>query len=83
MHSFFPPSQTLSLSLVCLWAVGSLSAPSPKLVKSNEVFRYSGDDASSFDHQQFWVDKGSNEIEGSYRYTTPEGEDIETRFGEL
>ena len=44
------------------------------------VFRISEDD---LEHDQFWTDRESNQVEGRFAYVTPEGRELETRYVQL
>ena len=37
--------------------------------------------SATFEHEQFWVDRDSNQVEGRFTYATPEGRELETRYG--
>ena len=37
--------------------------------------------SATFEHEQFWVDRDTNQVEGRFTYATPEGRELETRYG--
>ena len=60
-----------------------LVAAAAKAPEGDAVFRISEEDdgaAPGFAHDQFWVDRDSNQIEGRFSYETPEGRELETRY---
>ena len=60
-----------------------LVAAAAKAPEGDAVFRISEEDdgtAAGFEHDQFWVDREANQVEGRFSYMTPEGRELETRY---